>query len=146
VIAPILTRGDDLVRQTIFYPIEMMAKRREGVSLQVQVTGDEYKSKDYGVVSTLDSSAILNGMELSVFMVNRDTSQPLEVTVDLSDQTIGKLLNAEIVHGTDPNATNTFDNPNRIIAQAFDGISVKDGKALCMLPPLSFCAATFRLV
>lgn len=145
VIAPLLTKGDDMVFQTIFYPIEMMAKRRDGVSLQVQVSGDEYKSKDYGTVSTLDSSAILNGKELSVFLVNRDTSQPMEVTVDLSDQAISKLLNAELVHGSDPNAANTFDNPNRITAKAFDDVCIKDGKAVVKLPPLSFCAATFAL-
>lgn len=145
VIAPLLTRGDEMVFQTIFYPIEMMAKRRDGFSLQVQVSGDEYKSKDYGVVSTLDSSAILNGKELSVFLVNRDTSQPMEVTVDLSDQAISKLLNAELVHGSDPNAANTFDNPNRITAKAFDDVCIKDGKAVVKLPPLSFCAATFAL-
>jgi alpha-N-arabinofuranosidase len=145
VIAPLLTKGDEMVFQTIFYPIEMMAKRRDGVSLQVQVSGEEYKSKDYGTVSTLDSSAILNGNELSVFLVNRDTSQPLEVTVDLSDRSIANLLNAEIVHGTDPNAANTFENPNQIMAKTFSDFCIKDGKAIAKLPPLSFCAATFTL-
>ncbi len=145
VIAPLLTRGDELVYQTIFYPIEMMAKRRDGVSLQVQVEGSEYKSKDYGVVKTLDTSAIFSGKELSVFMVNRDLTQPLEVTIDLADQAISKLLNAEIVHGSDPNAANTFETPNRITAKDFDEVCIKDGKAVVKLPPLSFCAATFSL-
>lgn len=145
VIAPLLTRGDEMVFQTIFYPIEMMAKRREGLSLQVRVEGDGYQSKDYGYVSTLDSSAILNGNELSVFLVNRDTSQPMEVTVDLSDQSITKLLNAELIHGTDPNAANTLENPNRIQSQEFDDVCIKNGKAVVKLPPLSFCAATFGL-
>ena len=31
VIAPILTRGDDLLIQSIFYPFEMFSKRRTGV-------------------------------------------------------------------------------------------------------------------
>ena len=145
VIAPLLTRGDDLVYQTIFYPIEMMAKRRDGISLQIRVEGSEYKSKDYGVAKTLDSSAILNGNELSVFLVNRDTSLPLEVTVDLADQAINKLLNAEIISGSDPNTANTFENPNAITSQNFDGFTIKAGKAVTTLPPLSFCAATFSL-
>ena len=34
VIAPILTRGDDLLIQSIFYPFEMFAKRRDGVALR----------------------------------------------------------------------------------------------------------------
>ncbi|MBI1332279.1 MAG: alpha-N-arabinofuranosidase [Armatimonadetes bacterium] len=145
VIAPLLTRGDDLVFQTIFYPIEMMAKRREGVSLQVRVEGDGYESKKYGYVNTLDTSAILNRNELSVFLTNRDVSQPLEVTVDLSDRAVTKLLNAEIVHGTDPRAENTFDNPNQITAVDFAEVSIANGKATVKLPPLSFCAATFAV-
>ena len=146
VIAPILTRGDELVRQTIFYPIEMMARRRDGLSLQVRVSGDDYLSKDYGTVSMLDSSAILNGKDLNVFMVNRDVTHSLEVTVDLSDQDLSGLINAEIIHGTDPNAANTFESPNTIVCEPFSEIIIKDGKAVALLPPLSFCAATFGLV
>ena len=145
VIAPLLTRGDDLLFQTIFYPIEMMAKRREGVSLQIQVTGDSYASKEYGTVTTLDSSAILNGQELSVFLVNRDLNQDLEVTIDLADLSISKLLNGEIVHGTDPRAENTFENPNKIVAKDFDEACIKDGKAIVKLPPLSVAAMTFSV-
>ena len=78
-------------------------------------------------------------------MVNRDVSQSLEVTVDLADLPISRLLNAELVHGSDPQAANTFENPNRITAQPFDEICIKDGKAIVKLPPLSFCAATFAL-
>jgi alpha-N-arabinofuranosidase len=145
VIAPILTRGDDLVFQTIFYPIEMMAKRREGVSLQVRIEGASYESKDYGTARTLDSSAILNGKELSVFLVNRDLTQPLEVTVDLSDQAITKVINAEILAGSNPNQVNTFENPNAVSAKSFDEFVIKDGKAVVKLPPLSFCAATLSI-
>ncbi len=32
VIAPILTRGDDMLLQTIFYPFAMYASRRDGIA------------------------------------------------------------------------------------------------------------------
>ena len=86
VIAPILTRGDEILLQSIFYPIEMIAKRGAGTSLQVRVDGPGYTSKAYGPVKTLDASAILDGDRLSVSLVNRSTSEPMEVCIDLADR------------------------------------------------------------
>lgn len=144
VIAPLLTRGDDLVYQTIFYPIEMMAKRRDGVSLQIALDGPSYKSEDFGDATYIDSSAILNGDELSVFLTNRDLEQSHEVTVRLGDRSVVSSLNGEIVTGTDPKAANTFENPN-VITYANHDVSVSSGVATIVLPPLSFYAGTFKL-
>ena len=144
VIAPLLTRGDEMVYQTIFYPIEMMAKRREGIALQVQLAGPSYKSDDFGDATYIDSSAILNGDELSVFLVNRDLSSSHEVTVRLGDRSVTACLNGELVTGTDPKAANTFDAPNTITAVNFEA-SVGGGVATVNLPPMSIYAGTFKL-
>lgn len=144
VIAPLLTRGDEMVFQTIFYPIEMMAKRREGIALQVQVDGPSYASEDFGDATYIDSSAILNGNELSVFLVNRDLSSSHEVTVRLGDRSVVSSLNGELVTGTDPKAANTFDAPNTIVAKDFEA-SISGGVATIVLPPMSFYAGTFKL-
>ena len=144
VIAPLLTRGDDLVYQTIFYPIEMMAKRRDGVSLQIALDGPSYTTDDFGDVKYIDSSAILNGDELSIFLTNRDLEQEHEVTVRLGDRSVVSAVNGEIVFGTDPKTANTFDNPNAIVSQAHE-VSVANGVATVKLPPMSFFAGTFKL-
>ena len=59
VIAPILTKGDEMVLQTIFYPIEMFTKRRTGKAMRIAVDGPDYVSKDFGRAKFLDASAIL---------------------------------------------------------------------------------------
>ena len=46
VIAPILTRGDDLLIQSIFYPFEMFAKRRDGVALRDAGAGAGVRGED----------------------------------------------------------------------------------------------------
>jgi alpha-N-arabinofuranosidase len=145
VIAPLLTRGDDLVYQTIYYPIEMFAKRREGASLQVQLDGPSYASKDFGQATYIDSSAILNGSSLSVFLVNRDLEESHEVAVSLSVTPVRSLVNAEIVTGTDPKAENTFENKNAVTSHPFDAVVIRDGVAYVTLPPLSVVTATFSL-
>ena len=145
VIAPILTRGDEMLLQSIFYPIEMIASRGEGVSLQVRVDGPGYVSEKYGPVTNLDASAILKDGRLSVFLVNRSLSDAMEVAVNVADVRIAALESGEVVAGTDPSAENTYENPNRVVSRAFDDACVKDGVAIVRLPPLSVVAATFRL-
>src|SRR5208337_2958087 len=83
VIAPILTRGDEMVLQTIFYPIEMISKRRTGKSMRVAVDGPAYESKSFGKASYLDASAIINGNELSVFAVNRSPEEAMDLDLRL---------------------------------------------------------------
>ncbi|HEX3356894.1 MAG TPA: alpha-L-arabinofuranosidase C-terminal domain-containing protein, partial [Tepidisphaeraceae bacterium] len=85
VIAPILTRGDEMILQTIFYPIEMYAKRREGTSLRIAIDGPGYESKDFGRATYLDASAILNGKQLSVFACNRSLEESMDLVVRLGD-------------------------------------------------------------
>src|SRR5262245_34126825 len=61
VIAPLLTQGDELLVQSIYYPFEMFSRRREGISLKLVVQGPIYEGKVNGQVSYLDTSAILKG-------------------------------------------------------------------------------------
>ncbi len=61
VIAPILTRGDEMLIQSIFYPFEMFSKRRAGISLQPIVNGPKYVGATNGEAAYVDTSAILDG-------------------------------------------------------------------------------------
>lgn len=145
VIAPILTRGDDLVRQTIFHPIEMMAKRGRGQALRIAVDGPTYATKDYGEAAYIDASAILDGKALSVFVANRNLEHPLELDLRTGGVRIAKLLNGEIVAGNDPKAANTFETPNLVTRAPFEDVTLHADRATLKLPPLSFTAVTFEL-
>lgn len=145
VIAPVFTKGDDLLLQTIFYPLEMFSRRRTGTSLQVRVEGPGYESKAHGAVKMVDASAILNGNELSVFLVNRDLHKPMEVKIGLADASATKLLSGEIVTGADPKAVNTFDCPAMVRSHCHDDLTIEGGTATLYLPPMSVYAGTLLL-
>jgi alpha-N-arabinofuranosidase len=145
VIAPILTRGDEMVLQTIFYPIEMFAKRREGISLRIAIDGPGYDSRNFGYATYLDASAILNGKHLSVFASNRSLDQSMDLSVRLGDAQIQKLREAEIVTGKDPKGSNSFEQPNNVVSKPFKEAMIANGIATLKLPPLSVVAATFDL-
>jgi alpha-N-arabinofuranosidase len=144
VIAPILTRGDDMLVQSIFYPIEMVAKRRQGVSLRVAVDGPRYRSDKYGEVDEIDCSAVLDGNRLNVFVTNRSLEQQAQVDVVVADRRVARVVDAELLSGPDPKAQNSYESPDVVRSKPFEG-TVGDGGAQFVLPPLAFLAATLEL-
>jgi alpha-L-arabinofuranosidase len=144
VIAPLLTKGDDMLLQTIYYPFEMYSRRRTGVSLRIAVDGPGYESK-HGFARYIDASAILNGRELNVFLVNRNLDEPVDVQVRVGDARIQELASADFVTGTDPKAANSFENRNHVTSCDHDDFTIRNGVATISLPPMTVYAGTMRL-
>lgn len=145
VIAPILTRDDGVLIQTIFYPLEMFTQRRTGISLHPAVTGPGYEGKTNGYVHFIDTSAILQDDKLHVFITNRSLDETAPVTVSVADRAIITLESAEILTGASPKATNSFEQSESIRSRPFSDVVIVDGKPEIQLPPLCFAALTFRL-
>ncbi len=149
IIAPVLTRGDEMLLQSTFYAFEMYSGRREGVSLRPVVKGPTYESKNYGTACLIDTSAILNGDRLHVFVTNRNTENPTNVKVELADNDITDLESAEILAGPDAKAVNAFEQPEVVrsdpLAEADVDVKISSGGLALDLPPLSLVAMTLRL-
>jgi alpha-L-arabinofuranosidase len=143
VIAPILTRGDEMLLQSIYYPFAMFSRRRTGVAIQPVVIGPAYDSPSYGRVNYIDTSAILGDKVLHTFLINRNLTEAAEVEIDHAGGKIESILSAEAVYGSSPKDSNTYKNPHNIINQPLKTGMVRDGKALIHLPPLSIAAITF---
>jgi alpha-N-arabinofuranosidase len=145
VIAPILTRGDDLLKQSIFYAFEMFSKRRGGVSLRPSVDGPTYTAATHGRVNAIDCSAIHDSGSLKVFAVHRALEGRGELVVELADRGIAGVESAELLTAADPKASNSFETPDRVRSQPFDEIRVQGGRVHIELPPLSLLAMTLTL-
>ena len=144
VIAPILTRGDDMLLQTIFYPFAMYSSRRDGIALLPSVNGPAYESSSYGRVNVIDTSAILGDGVLHSFLVNRNIRETAEIEIDHGRGKLVSVISAEVVSGPGPDARNTYENPNVICSQPLQAVKISEGKASVQLPPLSIAAITFR--
>jgi alpha-N-arabinofuranosidase len=145
VIAPILTRGDEMLIQSIFYPFEMFSRRRDGVSLRPVVVGPTYEGKTNGQVHFIDVSAILNGDRLHVFATNRSLEEPASLQVKLADRAIVGLDSADVLTGPDPKAANSFEQPDVVRPRSLADVKTAGGHAALVLPPLSVTAVTFHL-
>jgi alpha-N-arabinofuranosidase len=145
VIAPILTRDDDLLLQSIYHPFAMFSKRRNGIALRPAVSGPMYDSPSYGQTCVVDHSAILDGDRLHVFLTNRSQHEAAPVRIVLADREIGSLHSGELLTGPHPLAANTFENPNIITPHVYDDVLFERGGASLFLPPLSVAAFTLQL-
>jgi alpha-N-arabinofuranosidase len=145
VIAPILTRGDDLLVQATFHPFQMFSTRREGISLKTVVDGPQYESKTNGAVRFLDASAILNGEQLHVFLTNRNLDETARVEIELADRDIVSVKSAEVLTGPDAKAFNSFEQPNLLSPYPFSEYRLENGRAELELSSLAFAAVTFQI-
>ena len=145
VIAPLLTRGDQLLIQPTFYPFEMFSRRRTGISLQVETLGPRYEGRTNGLAPYIDASAILDGDQLHLFVTNRSLDQTAPLRLHLANRAFHTLESAEILGGPDPKAVNTFEQPGLVVPRPFTQVQIEGGQATCDLPPLSVAALTFKL-
>jgi len=146
VIAPILTRGEEILHQSIYYPLMLYEPRREGIALQPIVKGPGYESPSYGYVHNIDASAILASGVLHIFLVNRSIEESADIQIAITGVQIKSVRSADLVTGPSASAANTFDAPNTIGRQQFRNIKLIDEKAVVQMPPLSVVAISFDLV
>lgn len=145
VIAPVLTQKDDLLLQSIFYPFEMFAKRQNGISLRTVLEGPAYESVSYGTVHYVDTSAIIDTDKLHVFLTNRSENEAAEVCVQVADHAISTPENAELLTGPHAKSVNSFEKNDIVKTHPYKEVIIKNGHAICSIPPLSFLAMTLRL-
>ena len=111
VIAPVFTRKDDLVLQTIFYPFELYSSTCGQIALDVWQAGDIFSSGKYRGVPTLDVSATLDqtGKRLAVFAVNRSQDKGIETRIELSTGRFTGKARVITINGPDIKSENTFE-------------------------------------
>ncbi|HXD09545.1 MAG TPA: alpha-L-arabinofuranosidase C-terminal domain-containing protein [Anaerolineales bacterium] len=145
VIAPLLTREQDVLVQSIFHSFAMFSSRRNGISLRCAVDGPNYEGATNGRVHYIDASAILEEDKLHVFLTNRSLDEDADVNIVLADGAILACAGAEILTGPEARSANSFEDPDVVIAKPFEAINISNHQAYCKLPPLAFVAMTLNL-
>ena len=143
VIAPVLTKGDALLRQTIFEALAMFVSRREGNSLRLGYEGPTIESEVFEGVAALDGAAIISDdNQLHVYAINRSVDSSFDLEIDFSGGQVA-AASAEILHHSSPTAQNTWDNPDAVRRSE---VEVSAGEIpIVQLPPNSFLAVTFKV-
>lgn len=147
VIAPILTSRDDMLKQTIYYPLLLFSQMARGQSLDVLVEAPRYETRSFGDMPLLDVSSAYDaeaGIN-TVFIVNRSQTESVPLEMHWQDAMPNRISAARQLSGDDPKAANTWVNPNNLVMRSINASKIIDGKTQLSLPPLSFTALGVEL-
>jgi alpha-N-arabinofuranosidase len=148
VIAPLVTNSKGTLRQSIYYPYQMVLKYARGRMFDIQVESETYPIRSAGLradfardenVPFLDVVATYDAKEkrVAVFALNRDLSNERELSLWFDDVTPSKVLACETVTGPDLKAFNTFESPNKVVMTRLD--AAKAGRKMSVkLPARSY--------
>jgi alpha-N-arabinofuranosidase len=139
IIAPLLTKKDGLLIQSIYHPFAMMAQSARGKSLRPALTCPTYAAGARGDTPVLDVSVSLaNDGELAVFAVNRSQAEPVELSIHVADAKAMRINGVEQLSGNDPKAANSWENPNLLVPQPGRAAVSESGDIRVTVPALGF--------
>lgn len=146
VIAPILTRTDSLVKQSIFYPFMYFSRYARGNALDVLTRAPLTETNQFGGVPLLDVSASNDPATgaSALFIVNRSLDETLPVEIVWQDKTPAAIESIYQLSGSDAKAANTFEQPNAVVPVQLAGGKLDGNTHTLALPPLSFTVVTYR--
>ena len=139
VIAPIMTSDTGAWKQTIFYPFEMISNHGRGHVLHTQTKAPTFASR-YGDSSYLDAVVIENDNEdlLTIFAVNKDLTDDLELTCDFRQYEGYLLAKHTILHHDNLKAVNTEGAPATVVPTAGTSVTFENGHLSGILEKQSF--------
>jgi alpha-L-arabinofuranosidase len=140
VIPPIRTLdGGPAWRQTSYYPFMHAARFGRGKVLRVEPDSPTYEVDGEGAVDAIEATAVLDeaGGALTVFAVNRSADAlPLELVLRELDGV--ELAEHIVLADEDLDASNTADQPDRVVPRPGSGGTVKGHSLRAELPPRSW--------
>jgi alpha-N-arabinofuranosidase len=155
VIAPLVAYETGVLRQSTYYPYAWALHHARGRVLDLRVESETYPIKATGlqadfarngdvpfvdVVATLDQPS----GRACVLMLNRDLDAARQVALAWEDVTPTGVLACETITGSDLKASNTIDQPNRVVPQRLTAPTPGD-RMTFELPPRSYSVATLAV-
>ncbi|MGZ9163621.1 MAG: alpha-N-arabinofuranosidase [Anaerolineales bacterium] len=138
------TRPDALLKHPSYYAFKLVSNFARGEALDVHVRAPELETKQHDAVPALDVSASYDfeTQQGAVFLVNRSQTEAVVTDLIWQDRKAFQIDKAWQLAGSDPKAFNSWDAPERVVANAIPVPSVDAGCATLNLPPLSFTVLT----
>jgi alpha-N-arabinofuranosidase len=134
--AMILTDGPKMVLTPTYHVFHMYIPFQDATSLPVDLKTPRYQYGKVSVPKVSVSAARVAGGDIDVALVNLDPDRPAQVSVAIAgakpQQVSGSILTASAM-----DAHNTFDEPNAVHPEAFDGARIVKGRLTLTLPPKS---------
>jgi len=147
VIAPIMTDGNGLFQQTIYYPYSWALQFVKGAVLNLLVESSTYEVSGLDSVGYVDAAASYDKTDgkVSLFILNRDLAKSHDVEVIWEDAAPARVISASLLTGDDLKASNSFAAPKRIAPQSLAVPATSGGKSKFEVPARSYTVIQWSL-
>lgn len=139
-IAPIHTsENGGAWAQTIYWPLMQASKFGRGTALLPIIKSPLYDSKLYSDVPLVDAAATMDDEgNVTLFLVNKDMSDDIELSVDLRDFGAFAHVEHSVLHHDDVKAINTESDPDNVSPKNGIGGKMDNSHFRIILPKLSW--------
>lgn len=134
----ILTKNDKMVLTPTYYVFDMYRVHQDATYLPLDIISQTKEIREKNVALVNASASKKDGLT-HITLANIDLNTPQSVNIDLSNTKISKV-SGRILTSKDIHDHNTFENPNLIQPQAFNGAKIVNGKLNIQLPAKSIVA------
>ena len=141
--AMILTDGPRMVRTPTYWVFEMFKVHQGATSLPVDLQAPDYQSGTEAIPAVSASASRDAAGVVHLSLANANPNQPVTVTGTLSGLA-AKSVSGQVLTAAAMNAHNTFDAPDAVRPQAFDGAVLAGGALTVTLPAKSVVVLELR--
>ncbi|WP_454778417.1 arabinosylfuranosidase ArfA [Georgenia muralis] len=141
VIAPIMTEpGGRVWRQTTFHPFALTSRHAAGEVLRVKLDSPTHETARFGETPLVDAVAThdADSGEVVVFAVNRHTTEPVTVEVDVRAFGALDVTEALTLSSDDPYARASADDDTSLAPRPNETATAEGGAVRIELPPVSW--------
>jgi len=142
--AMILTEGDKMLLTPTYHVFEMFKVHQDADVLQMAVDSPDYELNGETLPQVSVSASRKDG-DVHISLCNISTTESASVKLDLRGIGAEGQVSGRVLTSGDMQAHNTFEQPETIAPQAFDGFARGENGALDVtLPPMSVTVLTIK--
>ncbi|MBN2068038.1 MAG: alpha-N-arabinofuranosidase [Opitutales bacterium] len=132
----LLTKDDQMVKTPTFYAFKMLNVHQGATELNIEVDTDDYSFNGESIPAvTAAASRNVQG-QINISLCNLNPNEAQDVTISLPQTPAGNIRGT-ILTSDEITAHNTFENPDKVKPEVFNGASVQGNTVTVKLPAKS---------
>ncbi|MBN2220656.1 MAG: alpha-N-arabinofuranosidase, partial [Vallitaleaceae bacterium] len=130
-----------------YYPFQQVSNYGRGEVFQSLIVCDKVETEKFGKVDSLTAVTTYDEekKEMAYFVLNTDQEEDIALQLSLREFGKLKMIDHEVLTGSDLFAVNSFENPEKVIPKKAEISQGENGEFLLTLPKLSWNMYRFQV-
>ncbi|MCA9912684.1 MAG: alpha-N-arabinofuranosidase, partial [Anaerolineae bacterium] len=138
-----LTEDEKMILTPTYHVFDMFKGHQDATRLALEIETDSTTVDGYELPFVSASASRTTSGEVLLTLCNLHPNEARSVTVNVADMDVTNV-DGTILVGDAIQAHNTFEEPDRVTPQAFEGTTLVDGTLTIALPAASVVALTLQ--